>query len=108
MDAGQCLRIYLTESDMIDHKPATEAIIDLCRQVGLHGVSVVRCIEGMGRHGVHSTSFLSMTSHLPLLVEVVDTNERIQQAIDLLRPHLHGRLVVTWPAQILRTSETDP
>ncbi|MDQ6951170.1 MAG: DUF190 domain-containing protein [Mariprofundales bacterium] len=102
-EAGTFLRIYFSESDQIDGKPATEAIIDLCREAGLHAVSVMRCIEGMGRHGVHTTSFLSMSNHLPLLVEIVDTPERIEQAIIKIRPHLNGQLAVTWPTQILHT-----
>ncbi|RMH52720.1 MAG: DUF190 domain-containing protein [Zetaproteobacteria bacterium] len=103
MISGRCLRIYTTESDRIDGKPALEAIVGLCKEAGVHGVSVVRCVEGMGRHGIHSASFLSLASDLPLLVEIIDTEERIEQAIATLRPHLADRLVATWPVQLLRT-----
>jgi len=58
MQTGTCLRIYLSESDSIQHTPALEAILGLCQQAGLQGVSVLRGIEGLGKHGVHSTSFL--------------------------------------------------
>ena len=107
MIPGRCLRIYITESDRIDGKPALEAIIDLCKEANLHGVSVVRCIEGMGRHGVHTASFVSLTNALPLMIEIMDSVERIEQAISILRPHLNGRLAVTWPVEMLRTDEKD-
>ena len=106
MKQGKFLRIYLTESDRIDHRPALEAILVLCREAGLNGVSVVRAIEGMGSHGgIHSASFLALSNDLPLLVEAVDSDERIDAAIELLRPHLTDRLVVVWPVDIMRTSE---
>ncbi|RMH61108.1 MAG: DUF190 domain-containing protein, partial [Zetaproteobacteria bacterium] len=82
---GKCLRIFLTETDRIDGKPALEAILALCREAGLQGVSVMRAIEGIGRHGVHSASFLSLSSDLPLLVEAIDTSERIDHALKVLR-----------------------
>ena len=108
MIPGRCLRIYITESDRIDGKPALEAIIDLCKAAGLHGVSVVRCVEGMGRHGVHTASFVSLAAALPLMIEIMDSVERIEHAIAILRPHLGGRLVVTWPVELLRTDEKEP
>ncbi len=107
MRPGKCLRIYLTESDRIDGKPAMEAVLDLCRQAGLSGVTVTRAIEGLGSHGVHSASFLSLSNRLPLLVEAVDHPEAIDRAIDIMRPHLGNRLLATWPVEIMRTGESD-
>ncbi|MDX8413822.1 MAG: DUF190 domain-containing protein [Mariprofundales bacterium] len=108
MISGRCLRIYITESDRIDDKPALEAIIELCKSAKLHGVSVVRCAEGMGRHGVHASSFLSIANSLPLMVEIMDSNERIDHAITMLRPHLNGRLAATWSVKLLRTDKEEP
>ncbi len=102
MQEGSCLRIYLSESDRIDGNPAVEAILELCRECGLQGVSVLRGIEGLGEHGIHSTSFLSLSSSLPLLVEAIDTKERIDAAVEQLRPHLIGKLVAMWPVSLLR------
>jgi len=102
MQEGSCLRIYLSESDRIDGNPAVETILGLCQQCGLKGVSVVRGIEGLGKHGIHSTSFLSLSSSLPLLVEAIDTREQIEAAVEQLRPHLIGKLVAVWPVSLLR------
>ncbi|MDQ6991993.1 MAG: DUF190 domain-containing protein [Mariprofundus sp.] len=103
MVEGSCLRIYLTESSRIDGVPAMEAILTLCRKAGLTGVSVVRGIEGMGGSGVHSSSFLALSSDLPLLVEVIDTRARIEQAMEAMRPHLAHCLVASWPVSLMRT-----
>lgn len=105
MNQGLCLRIYLTESSKIDGKPAMEAILELCRQAGLRGVSVMRGIEGMGEHGVHSASFLALSGDLPLLIEAVDSKQRVEQAIEQMRPHLGQCLTATWPVLLMRNGE---
>ncbi len=107
MKPGKCLRIYLTERDRIDGKPAMEAVLDLCRKAGLSGVSVMRGIEGVGAHGVHTASFLSLSSDLPIIVEAMDTPERIDRAVETMRPHLGDRLLATWPVELMRTSGDD-
>lgn len=102
MQEGSCLRIYLSESDSIDDKPAVETILQLCQQCGLTGVTVLRGIEGLGAHGVHSTSFLSLSSQLPIVIEAIDSVENMDAAITLLKPHLSGKLVATWPVSLLK------
>jgi len=107
MTDGLCLRIYLTESSRIDGKPATEAILQLCKDAGLRGVSVLRGIEGLGEHGIRSTSFLSLSADLPILVEVIDTSESINQALAEMKPHLGQCLLATWPVSLMRYGEED-
>ena len=96
------MRIYLSESARIDGKPAMEAILTLCREAGLRGVSVLRATEGLGAHGVHSTAFLALSSDLPLLVEAIDTESRIDHALERMRPHLDDHLVAVCPASLLK------
>jgi len=103
MQSGLCLRLYLSESDQIEHIPALEAIFNLCKEAGLHGVSVMRGIEGMGKHGIHSASFLSLSSSLPLIVEVVASQEDIQHAIEMIQPKLPQVTMVTWDVQIIQS-----
>jgi len=103
---GSCLRIYLTESSRISGKPALEAILELCREAGLRGVSVVRGIEGMGEHGTqHSASFLALSDDLPLLIEAIDSTECVEQAIEQMRPHLGQCLLAVWPVSLIRNGE---
>lgn len=105
MHDGLFLRVYLSESDQIDGVPAMEAVLDICKQAGLHGVTVMRGIEGMGLHGVHSSSFLSLSSQLPLVLEAVDNREKVDRAVELLRPRIGRRLMAIWPVSIIRTGE---
>lgn len=100
---GLFLRIYLSESDQVHDKPAVDAIIDQCRQINIHGITVLRGIEGVGTHGLHTSSVLSLSSHLPLIVEIVDSHEQINKALEALKLELKDKLVVTWPVNLIRT-----
>jgi len=100
---GSCLRIYLSESSNIDGKPAMEGILALCQQAGLHGVSVLRGIEGLGQHGIHSASFLDLATNLPLVIEAIDTQECVTQALKQMTPHLGDCTVATWPVSLIST-----
>ena len=101
MTEGLCLRIYLSESAKIDGLPAMEAILGLCKDAGLRAVTVLRGVEGLGNHGIHSTSFLDLASNLPLVVEAIDTTERIQQAVEQMQQHLGDCTVATWPVSLI-------
>ncbi len=105
MREGTFLRVYLAESDRINGMPAMQAVLELCRSAGLQGITVMRGIEGMGIHGVHTSAFLSLSSDLPLIIEAIDTSEHIKQAVKALRPHLGHRLLATWPVSVMRTPE---
>ena len=107
MTEGSCLRIYLSESSKIDGKPAMEAILALCQQAGLSGVSVLRGIEGLGQHGIHSASFLDLATNLPLVIEAIDTQERITHALEKMQPHLGDCMVATWPVSLMRNGADD-
>jgi len=101
------LRIYLSESDHLNGEPAMQAVLNLCREAGLTGVSVMRGIEGMGLHGVHTNTFLSLSSDLPLIVEAIDSQAKIERAIGMLRPLIGNRLLATWPVSIMRMQEVN-
>jgi len=101
------LRIYLSESDRLDGEPAMQAVLNLCREAGLTGVSVIRGIEGMGLHGVHSSTLLSLSSDLPLIIEAIDSQAKIERAIGILRPHIGNRLLATWPVSVMRKQEVN-
>jgi len=107
MRDGMLMRLYLAESDRLKGQPAMQAVLELCRNAGLQGVTVMRGIEGMGLHAVHTSSFLSLSSDLPLVIEAIDTPERIRKAVDALRPHMGNRLLATWPVSVMRAAEED-
>ena len=108
MKDAKFLRIYLTESDRIDGIPAMQAVLELCRDLDLNGVTVIRGIEGMGLHGVHSSAFMALSSELPLIVEVIDEEKKIDAAVTRLRSRLGHRLLATWPVSVMRVDEGEP
>jgi len=106
MQTGLCLRFYLSESDEVDGQPAIEGVLRLCQQAGLHALSVLRGIEGLGKHGVHSTSFLSLAHSLPIVVEAVASEAVIEHALSILRPKLPTATMMTWPVQMISPTLT--
>jgi PII-like signaling protein len=82
---GVLLRVFIGESDKFEHKPLYEAIVQKVRELGLVGATVLRGVEGFGAHSVvHKSQLLEMSTGLPLVVEIVDTEENIQRILPSL------------------------
>ncbi len=82
---GQLLRIFVGESDHWHGKPLYEAIVHLFREAGLAGATVIRGVEGFGASSrLHTTRFLQLSQDLPLVIEAVDTEERIASVLPRL------------------------
>jgi hypothetical protein len=82
---GVLLRVFTGESDRFEHKPLYEAIVQKTRELGLAGATVLRGSEGFGAHSVvHKTSLLEMSTDLPVVIEIVDVEEKVK----LLLPYL--------------------
>jgi uncharacterized protein len=82
---GVLLRVFIGESDKFEHQPLTEAIVKKTRELALAGATVLRGTEGFGANSVvHKSALLEMSSDLPVVIEIVDTEDKIK----LLLPHL--------------------
>ncbi len=82
---GQLLRIFIGESDHWHGKPLYEAIVHLFREAGLAGATVLRGVEGFGASSrLHTTRLLQLSQDLPLVIEVVDTEEHIASVLPRL------------------------
>lgn len=82
---GRLLRIFIGESDRWQHRPLYEAIVLKARELGLAGATVLRGPMGFGANShLHTAKILRLSSDLPMVIEVVDTEEKI----DRLLPHL--------------------
>jgi uncharacterized protein len=72
------LRIFIGESDMAGNIPLFQAIVKAAHANHLKGATVLRGIMGFGQQNIiHSTKLLELTSQLPVVVEIVDTEEKI-------------------------------
>lgn len=75
---GLLARIYIGEADQWHGRPLYEAIVHLLRERGLAGATVLRGIEGFGaRAHIHTTRILRLSEDLPVLIEVVDQEDRL-------------------------------
>lgn len=79
---GKLLRIFLGEADRYDGQQLFEAIVHLARSRGLAGTTVLRGVEGFGAHSrIHKSTILQLSEDLPILIEIVDTSDKIEAFI---------------------------
>lgn len=96
------VRIYIGESDQWEGRPLYDAIVRRLRERGVRGVSVFKGIEGYGRASrVHTTRILAMSEDLPILLEAVDTEDRLRPVLDELEPMIGGGLVTLERVQVM-------
>lgn len=82
---GKLLRIFIGESDRHEGKPLYESILLLARSLGLAGCTVLKGCEGFGADSrIHTAKILRLSEDLPIVIEIVDRQDRIE----LLLPHL--------------------
>ncbi len=82
---GKLLRIFIGENDKHEGLPLYEWIVRQAQENGLAGATVLRGLEGYGAHSrLHKAKILRLSSDLPLVVEIVDTEEKIQSFLPLI------------------------
>jgi PII-like signaling protein len=82
---GSLLRIFVGESDKHGHVSLYEAIVLKAREAGLAGATVLRGVMGFGRHSVmHTAKILRLSEDLPMIVEIVDSLEKIEAFLPTL------------------------
>jgi uncharacterized protein len=76
---GKLVRIFIGESDKHGRKPLYQAIVEMLREEGMAGATVLRGIEGFGATSrLHTARILRLSEDLPIVIEVADTAERIE------------------------------
>lgn len=107
---GKLLRIFIGESDRWHNKPLYEAIVELARSEGLAGATVIRGIEGFGADSrLHTSRILRLSEDLPVVVEIVDTEENIERVLPMLDPMVsEGMLTVERVHVIAYRGSTPP
>ncbi len=77
---AKLLRIFIGESDKLGNQPLYEAIVLEARKSGLSGATVTRGVMGFGANSrIHSAKLFELSTDLPLVIEIVDTEEKISQ-----------------------------
>ncbi|KGK98201.1 hypothetical protein LI82_10800 [Methanococcoides methylutens] len=96
------LRIYLNENDYCDGKPAHEKILEFMRDSNISGATVLHGIEGYGVHSkIHTTSILRLGTDLPIVVEAVDSEEKIRKILPELCRMIPKELITLQKVEII-------
>lgn len=99
---GLLLRIYLGESDQWHGRPLYQAIVERLRERGLAGATVLRGVEGFGaKQHLHTTRLLSLSSDLPVLIEAVDSVEKIRAIIPEMDEMLGDGLITLEKVEVI-------
>jgi uncharacterized protein len=99
---GKLLRIFIGESDTWHGRPLYQAIVERVRGEGLAGATVLRGIEGFGADShLHTSRILRLSEDLPVVIELVDTAERIDAVLPLLDEMVTEGMVTVEPVHIV-------
>ncbi|MCC7519023.1 MAG: DUF190 domain-containing protein [Verrucomicrobiae bacterium] len=96
------LRIYLGESDRWQHRPLHEAIVLKAREMHLAGATLFRGAMGFGKSShLHTSKVLRLSYDLPVVIEIVDAEEKIQAFLPALDSMLKGGLVTLQKMRVI-------
>jgi hypothetical protein len=86
---GLLLRVFVGESDRHSGKPLYEFLVSESKKHGIAGATVLRGLMGYGAHGsVHTAKILDISTNLPLVIEFMDTAERIESFLPIVDEHV--------------------
>jgi uncharacterized protein len=96
------LRIFIGESDRWDHKPLYEAIVLKAREAHLAGATVLRGPMGFGKASrLHTAKILRLSMDLPIVIEIVDSEEKINAFLPALESMIGGGLVTLEKVKVI-------
>jgi len=97
------LRIFIGESDRWEHQPLYEAIVLKAREAQLAGATVLRGPMGFGKSSrLHTAKILRLSMDLPLIIEIVDAEEKIQAFLPTLDQMMKGGLVTLEKVRVIQ------
>src|SRR5437773_5843908 len=103
------LRIFIGESDRWQHHPLYEAIVLKAREMHLAGATVLRGPMGFGKSSrLHTAKILRLSFDLPLVIEIVDSEEKIQAFLPVLNEMMKGGLVTLEKVRVIDYRANEP
>ena len=97
------LRIFIGESDKFEHQPLYEAIVMKAREAHMAGATVLRGPMGFGKSSVlHTAKILQLSMDLPVVIEIVDAEDKIKAFLPLLDPMIGRGLVTLGNVTVIR------
>ncbi len=101
-EEGYLLRIFIGESDKHEGKPLYEWLVLKAREQGLAGATVLRGVMGFGANTrvIHTFKIEQLSEDMPMVVEIVDTREKLENFLEAIDTHLQAGLVTLEKAQV--------
>ncbi len=100
---GQLLRIFIGESDRWDGKPLYEAIILKAREMGIAGATMLRGLMGFGAASrIHTAKILRLSEDLPIVVEIVDSADKIDALLPMIDEMVEEGLVTLEKVRVIQ------
>jgi PII-like signaling protein len=97
------MRIFVGESDRHGHRPLYEALVELFKKEGLAGATVLRGVSSFGAHSVfHTAKILRLSTDLPMVIEVVDAQEKIDAVLPRVEEMMDGGLITMENVRVIR------
>ncbi|NOY93660.1 MAG: DUF190 domain-containing protein [Deltaproteobacteria bacterium] len=97
------VRIFIGESDRHGHQPLSIALLERLRKEGFAGATVFHAVAGFGAHSVlHTTNLLRLSEDLPVVIEIVDAEERMAALEPILDEMVHEGLVTMEKVHVLK------
>lgn len=100
---AKLLRIFIGENDRWEGKPLFEAIIQKARKDGLAGATVLKGFEGFGAHSrIHTAKILRLSEDLPIVIEIVDSEEKIESFLPALDEMVKEGLITLEKVRVIK------
>lgn len=97
------LRVFISENDKYKSIPLYEAIVMKARELNMAGATVLRGVLGFGAHSrLHSAKLLAISDDLPVVVEIVDTEDKVNELIPFLDESVKNGLVTMEKARVIK------
>ena len=103
------LRIYIGESDHWNRKPLFQAIVEKAKSLDIAGATVYRGLEGYGAHSrIHTSRILDLSSDLPIMIEIIDSEEYINKLLPYLDEVIGEGLVILGDVEVIKYGKNPP
>ena len=100
---AKLLRIFIGENDRWEGKPLFEAIVQKARKDGLAGATVLKGFEGFGAHSrIHTAKILRLSEDLPIVIEIVDSEEKIEAFLPELDEMVKEGLITLEKVRVIK------
>jgi PII-like signaling protein len=104
-EQAMLLRIHIGENDRYEHRPLYEAIVLKAREAQLAGATVLRGPMGFGQSSrLHTAKILRLSEDLPMVIEIVDAEEKIEAFLPILEPMVGDGLVTLEKVRVVKYS----